>query len=68
MTSTLSLALRRRGESTVYLPPLGSPGLESPLPRYHPSPSRNEVAVVQPVLVRYITLASAILLIATCDR
>ncbi|TCD70918.1 hypothetical protein EIP91_000824 [Steccherinum ochraceum] len=54
MTSTLSLALRRRGESTVYLPPLGSPGLESPLPRYHPSPSRNEVAVVQPVLIKHV--------------
>ncbi|KAH8099529.1 WD40-repeat-containing domain protein [Cristinia sonorae] len=54
MTSTLSLALQRRGQSTVYLPPLGSPGLESPLPRYHPSPSRNEVAVVQPVLIKHI--------------
>jgi len=54
MTSTLSLALRRRGESTLYLPPLGSPGIESPPPRYHPSPSRNEVAVVQPVLIKHI--------------
>lgn len=52
MTSSLSLALRRRGESTLYLPPMGSPNGE-PHSRYHPSPSRNEVAVVQPVLVRY---------------
>ncbi|KAI0748483.1 WD40 repeat-like protein [Daedaleopsis nitida] len=51
MTSSLSLALRRRGESTVYLP---TPGGESPLPRYHPAPSRNEVAVVQPVVVKHI--------------
>lgn len=54
MTSSLSLALRRRGESTVYLPPLGSPGAETPLLRYHPAPSRNEVAVVQPVLIKHI--------------
>lgn len=46
MTSNVSLA-RRRGESTVYLAQLA----DSPLPRYHPAPSRNEVAVVQPVLV-----------------
>ncbi|KAI0723878.1 WD40 repeat-like protein [Cerioporus squamosus] len=51
MTSTISLALRRRGESTLYLPPTGG---ESPLPRYHPAPSRNEVAVVQPVVVKHI--------------
>ncbi|EJF66173.1 WD40 repeat-like protein [Dichomitus squalens LYAD-421 SS1] len=54
MTSTISLALRRRGESTLYLPPSGTPGAESPLPRYHPAPSRNEVAVVQPVVVKHI--------------
>ncbi|KAI0782200.1 WD40 repeat-like protein [Abortiporus biennis] len=56
MTSSVSLATRRRGESTLYLPPLGSSlGGESPiLPRYHPSPSRNEVAVVQPVLIKHI--------------
>ncbi|KAL7283679.1 WD40 repeat-like protein [Trametes coccinea BRFM310] len=52
MTSSISLALRRRGESTVYLPPTGASGVESPLPRYHPAPSRNEVAVVQPVVVK----------------
>ena len=34
--------------STLHLPPLGR---EGPLPRYHPAPSRNEVAIVQPVLV-----------------
>ncbi|CAL1705562.1 unnamed protein product [Somion occarium] len=53
MTSTLSLALRRRGESTVFLASLGSPG-DSHLTHYHPAPSRNEVAVVQPVLIKHI--------------
>ncbi|KAI9065394.1 WD40 repeat-like protein [Trametes sanguinea] len=52
MTSSISLALRRRGESTLYLPPTGASGIESSLPRYHPAPSRNEVAVVQPVVVK----------------
>ena len=54
--STLSLALRRRetaasaaDRSTLHLP---APLADGPLPRYHPAPSRNEVAVVQPVLVR----------------
>ncbi|TFY60433.1 hypothetical protein EVJ58_g5163 [Rhodofomes roseus] len=50
MTSSLSLALRRRGESTLFLSPNGA----EPMPRYHPAPSRNEVAVVQPVLVKHI--------------
>jgi len=57
MASSLSLAGRRRpgpdtftaDRSTLHLPPLGS---EGPLPRYHPAPSRNEVAIVQPVLVK----------------
>ncbi|KAI0064535.1 WD40 repeat-like protein [Artomyces pyxidatus] len=53
MSSTMSLALRRRegtaDKSTLHLPP---PGADGPLPRYHPAPSRNEVAVVQPVLVK----------------
>jgi len=51
MTSSVSLALRRRGESTLFL---SVPGGDSPLPRYHPAPSRNEVAVVQPVLVKHV--------------
>jgi len=51
MTSSVSLALRRRGESTLFL---SVPGADSPLPRYHPAPSRNEVAAVQPVLVKHI--------------
>ncbi|KAH9945801.1 WD40 repeat-like protein [Epithele typhae] len=51
MTSTVSLALRRRGESTLYLP---NPAGESPLPRFHPAPSRNDVAVVQPVVVKHV--------------
>ncbi|KAH9952078.1 WD40 repeat-like protein [Amylocystis lapponica] len=54
MTSSISLALRRRGESTLFLPPAGLSGGESPLPKYHPAPSRNEVAVVQPVVVKHI--------------
>ncbi|PCH37890.1 WD40 repeat-like protein [Wolfiporia cocos MD-104 SS10] len=52
MTSSVSLALRRRGESTLFLS--GPGGADTPLPRYHPAPSRNEVAVVQPVLVKTI--------------
>jgi hypothetical protein len=55
MSSSLSLAARRRTDalaadhSTPFLPP---PGAEGPLPRYHSAPSRNEVAIVQPVLVK----------------
>jgi hypothetical protein len=55
MASSLSLANRRRTDafaadhSTLLLPP---PGAEGPLSRYHPAPSRNEVAIVQPVLVK----------------
>lgn len=53
MASSLSLALRRRGDSVANLPhgELIDAKL-SPLPHYHPSPSRNAVAVVQPVLVK----------------
>lgn len=56
MASSLSLGARRRGDtltadrSTLHLLP--PPGAEGPLPRYHPAPSRNEVAIVQPVLVK----------------
>ena len=51
MSSTISLALRR-DRSVPYLPLMNSAGLDSsPSPRYHPAPSRNEIAVVQPVLV-----------------
>lgn len=53
MASSLSLALRRRGDSIANLPPGGLVDGKLPsLPHYHPSPSRNEVAVVQPVLVK----------------
>ncbi|KAJ7217189.1 catabolite repression protein creC [Mycena pura] len=45
MASTVSLAVRR-DRSTLYLPA----GEESP--RYHPAPSRNEIAVVQPCLIK----------------
>ena len=53
MSSTLSLALRRQGNaaegSTLHLPPPAMSGEETS--KYHPAPSRSEVAVVQPVLV-----------------
>ncbi|KAH8116994.1 WD40 repeat-like protein [Phellopilus nigrolimitatus] len=56
MASTLSLALRRRGDaaegSTLHLAPQGFSGAE--VSRYHPAPSRNEVAVVQPVLTKHV--------------
>ena len=48
MTSNVSLATLRRGESTLYL---GLPGPDTAMARYHPAPSRNEIAVLQPVLV-----------------
>lgn len=51
MTSSISLAIRRRGESSVFL---GGPGLDGPVSRYHPAPSRNEVAVLQPVLIKHL--------------
>ncbi|KAJ7481231.1 catabolite repression protein creC [Mycena galericulata] len=49
MSSTVSLAFRR-DRSTLYLPT----GDDSPFPRYHPAPSRNEIAVVQPCLIKSI--------------
>ncbi|KDQ61162.1 hypothetical protein JAAARDRAFT_55864 [Jaapia argillacea MUCL 33604] len=53
MSSSVSLAFRR-DRSTLHLPP-GTDGAPlSPLPRYHPAPSRNEIAVVQPVLIKAI--------------
>jgi hypothetical protein len=51
MSSTISLAFRR-DRSAQYLPSGISQGTdEAPSPRYHPAPSRNEIAFVQPVLV-----------------
>ncbi|KAH9020451.1 hypothetical protein EDB85DRAFT_1896168 [Lactarius pseudohatsudake] len=38
---------RRSDRSTL-------PSTEGPLPRYHLAPSRNEVAIVQPVLVKHL--------------
>jgi len=53
MSSTISLAYRR-DRSALCLPSLASPGIDSkPLPRYHPAPARNEIAVVQSVLVKH---------------
>ncbi|KZT09604.1 WD40 repeat-like protein [Laetiporus sulphureus 93-53] len=54
MISSVSLAYRRRGNSTVFLSAPGGSLADSSLPRYHPAPSRNEVAIVQPVLVKHI--------------
>ncbi|KAJ7172138.1 catabolite repression protein creC [Mycena filopes] len=48
MASTVSLAFRR-DHSTLYLP---GGDESSPFPRYHPAPSRNEIAVVQPCLIK----------------
>ena len=48
MGSMTSLAFRR-DRSALHLPSAD----ENPSPRYHPAPSRNEIAVVQPVLVSY---------------
>ncbi|KAH7889618.1 WD40-repeat-containing domain protein [Phlebopus sp. FC_14] len=44
MASSVSLAFRRGTGSTMQLV----------TPRYHPAPSRNEVSVVQPVLVKHV--------------
>ncbi|KAK7038069.1 catabolite repression protein creC [Favolaschia claudopus] len=49
MASTVSLAFRR-DRSTLYLPNADENG--SPFPKFHPAPSRNEVAVVQPCLIK----------------
>ncbi|KAF8891256.1 catabolite repression protein creC [Infundibulicybe gibba] len=55
MSSTISLAFRR-DRSNIYLPSVDSPSAVDgkPSPRYHPAPSRNEVAVVQPVLIKHV--------------
>ncbi|KAL0571051.1 hypothetical protein V5O48_010906 [Marasmius crinis-equi] len=50
MSSTLSLSAFRRDRSAFHLPE-GDP--DSTPVKYHPAPSRNEVAVVQPVLVKH---------------
>ncbi|KAF9019384.1 WD40 repeat-like protein [Hymenopellis radicata] len=52
MSSTVSLAFRH-DRSALHLPSV-SPTDEKPYPRYHPAPSRNEVAVVQPVLTKQV--------------
>ncbi|EGO21124.1 hypothetical protein SERLADRAFT_441506 [Serpula lacrymans var. lacrymans S7.9] len=51
MSSTISLAFRR---STLHLPAPAGTDASSPSYRYHSAPSRNEVSVVQPVLVKNI--------------
>jgi hypothetical protein len=56
MASSLSLAYRRGagGASALHLPGAlpGALPLDGSGPRFHPAPSRNEVAVVQPVLIK----------------
>ena len=49
MSSTVSLAFRH-DRSALHLPP----SEEKPFPRYHPAPSRNEVAIVQPVIAKQV--------------
>ncbi|KAF8913527.1 WD40-repeat-containing domain protein [Mucidula mucida] len=49
MSSTVSLAFRH-DRSALHLPSVD----EKPYPRYHPAPSRNEVAIVQPVLTKQV--------------
>ncbi|KAJ8087969.1 hypothetical protein PM082_013520 [Marasmius tenuissimus] len=51
MSSTLSLSAFRRDRSAFHLPE--GDGDSTPV-KYHPAPSRNEIAVVQPVLVKQI--------------
>ncbi|ESK94167.1 catabolite repression protein crec [Moniliophthora roreri MCA 2997] len=52
MSSTLSLAFRK-DRSAFHLPSLNTGDGNTPI-KYHPAPSRNEIAVVQPVLVKHI--------------
>ncbi|KAF6763913.1 catabolite repression protein creC [Ephemerocybe angulata] len=52
MSSSLSLA-HKRDQSAHNLSGMSSSGFDLDVsPRYHPAPSRNEVSVVQPVLVK----------------
>ncbi|KAF9446325.1 WD40 repeat-like protein [Macrolepiota fuliginosa MF-IS2] len=52
MSSTISLAFRR-DKSASYLPAGLPPGLKNTHSlRHHPAPSRNEIAIVQPVLIK----------------
>ncbi|KAF9036648.1 catabolite repression protein creC [Panaeolus papilionaceus] len=54
MSSTLSLGFRR-DRSQLAPSIISSPHLEgATASRYHPAPSRNEVAVVQPVLIKHL--------------
>ncbi|KAJ8522375.1 hypothetical protein ONZ45_g1015 [Pleurotus djamor] len=53
MSSTISLAFRR-DRSALHLPSIGPPADENAPQRYHAAPSRNEIAVVQPVLVKHL--------------
>jgi hypothetical protein len=49
LSSTVSLGLRKRGEgSTLHLPN----GIQGKRSIFHPAPSRNEVAILQPVLIK----------------
>ncbi|TFK76252.1 catabolite repression protein creC [Pluteus cervinus] len=68
MSSTLSLAFRR-DKSASYLPSFGMSGADTaPISRYHPALSRNEVAVVQPVLIKQLDsdIPSAVTFLPRC--
>ena len=51
LSSTISLALRRRNETSVLNLPMGPGSPDANTLNFHPAPSRNEVAVLQPILV-----------------
>ena len=52
VSSSLSLAFRRERErSAQFLPMTGTSLQNEASQRYHPAPSRNEIAIVQPVVV-----------------
>lgn len=51
VSSTLSLAFRR-DRSALFLPP--AVPHDNASPRFHAAPSRNEIAIVQPVLVKQV--------------
>ncbi|KAF8511148.1 WD40-repeat-containing domain protein [Hysterangium stoloniferum] len=53
LSSTVSLVLRRRSE-TIDRSTLHLPHNDTNVIRYHPAPSRNDVAILQPVLIKHV--------------
>lgn len=51
LSSTISLSLRRRNETSVLNLPMGPGSPDANTLNFHPAPSKNEVAVLQPILV-----------------